>query len=169
MLQVLEKNSLSTYRSRNENVIRHPPEAYAEVSVRSIHKIRNAAEGANTQGAKGKEITLAVWTACVGAVLGYIPDVIAMYKAKSLNNSVIIYLGIIIIGIIFFFIWREKMQKESTSVAMLANLIQEEFSEERIPINQNHGNFESLNTIVADCNVGKSENTYNTYVDFNSD
>lgn len=92
-----------------------------------------------------------------------------MYKAKSLNNSVIIYLGIIIIGIIFFFIWREKMQKESTSVAMLANLIQEEFSEERIPINQNHGNFESLNTIVADRNVGKSENTYNTYVDFNSD
>ena len=38
MLQVLEKNSLSIYQSRNENVIRHPLEAYAEVSVTSLDK-----------------------------------------------------------------------------------------------------------------------------------
>ncbi len=70
---MLEKNSLATYQSRNENVIRHPPEAYAEVSIRSIHKIRNAAAGTSTKETRGKEITLAIWTACLGAILATFP------------------------------------------------------------------------------------------------
>ncbi len=157
---MLEKNSLATYQSRNENVIRHPPEAYAEVSIRSIHKIRNAAAGTSTKETRGKEITLAIWTACLGAILGYIPEMNAIYKAKSLNNSAFIYLVILIIGIVFFFIWREKCQKESMSTIYLSNLIQEEFSEERIPINQNQGNFENLNATILNRNVGNSEYAY---------
>ena len=46
------------------------------------------------------------------------------------------------------------------STIYLSNLIQEEFSEERIPINQNQGNFENLNATILNRNVGNSEYAY---------
>ena len=86
-------NILTTKNFRTENIIKHPAEIYVEVSARSVLKIRNCANKAKCKCMRNFcGCMYATFLTCVGALLGYLPDIYDMFQKSSFSDFSIIYI-----------------------------------------------------------------------------
>lgn len=164
-----DSNILISRRSRGENIIKHPQESYVEVSTRSITKIRSYASASKKKVVPVLcTISLSLWTACLGAILGYLPTICTMIKDNSFEQFADIYFWVIAICLISFVGWRILYSKSNHSLFGLIEVIEDELSEDRVPIKQasietnnippNLIDLKGSNSIVPNANISQGGN-----------
>lgn len=126
-------NLLTTKSFRDENIIKHPVESYAQVNTRTIRKLRKYAEKAKRKWVRSLcGFFNSLFWACLGAILGYLPDII---KNGSNSDFFSIYKIVIMVCLASLVLCLSLYSKVKGGDANLIEIIEEELSEEFVPIN----------------------------------
>ena len=99
-----------------------------------------------------KEIYLGISTTCLGAFLGWVPDLYKMVDTSSYDITLIFYLGTLLVGIYCFFAF--KAEKHDSDVSPIIRDIQSELD---AITNSIDGNYTPSNALQQQNHFPKSD------------